>query len=437
MAIHIAAPQHYNPLVWRTLRLLVVTVALSFIATWTYCQDEVVTDSIQPLVKTESIVDSVKQDSLDRHTEISPLDIGRNRGLFILSSDKLMQMRILGSVRALFTFSNKELEDKNALNPFELPTGDVGNQTNFYAGLQQTRLGFEVTRRTRQVGDIFLRIEADFANQSNGFRIRHAYGQINNILVGQTWSLFSNVQYLPATVDLNGPAGSIGLRTPQVRYYRSISERLSWYAAMEYSSPRINSPDSLGVDLIQVIPDLTGRLDYVFENLSFQLNFLLNTLSGRDKSIPDSKIKSKLGYGFSLSLKYDLKPVGTIYLSGTTGRAIAHYIDVFAGKAMDLTFDAANSKFEELPVHTAYLGYGRQLPAKFSTNTAFGFASIDNYEFQETGELDYLFNFLLNVFWQPVDGARLGIEYNYARRADWGGDKGRGSRVSILLYYDF
>jgi hypothetical protein len=149
--------------------------------------------------------------------EDAPLDIGQDRGLFILTPDQKMQLRILGSVRYLAVYDNVNFNSKNLFNTFFIPTPATGDKIpNYYNGLSQTRLGFEITRRTEK-GNVFIRLETDFAG-ANGFRIRHAYGQINRILVGQTWSLFSHINALPSTVDFAGPTGSLHARTPQIRY---------------------------------------------------------------------------------------------------------------------------------------------------------------------------------------------------------------------------
>ena len=411
-------------------------LTLSTLGNICYGQTEQVKDTAN-VAQTASLVDSVRQDSLERHTEISPLDIGRNRGLFILSSDKLMQMRILGSVRALFNLDNRELEEHNAFNPFELPTDDRIPIENFYAGLSQTRLGFEVTRRTRKIGDIFLRIEADFLGQSGAFRIRHAYGQVKNFIVGQTWSLFSNVQFLPPTVDVNGPVGSSGLRTPQIRYYRTINERMSWYLGIEYSTPRLNAPDSINTELLQVIPDFAGKIDYKQENLSLQLALLVATLSGRNTAVANSDVQFKVGFGGTFAAKFRAGKVGTFYSSVIAGEAIAHYLDIYGGKGMDAVFNPEQLRFETLRVYSTYVAYSRDLPANLSLNAAFGISAIGEKDFVPDDYYQSSYNAIGNIFWQPVDGARLGVEFVHGRRVDADGSKGYGFRVASLIYYDF
>ena len=166
----------------------------------------------------KSEVEQFQKDTIQETVnDFSPLDIGSNRGIFILSANKMLQLRILGSVRSNFHYTDDDLDNKQSLNPFEIPTRNSFNTPVYFAGFSQTRLGFEVTRRTTSRGDIFVRLEGDFNSSSGGFRVRHAYGEIGRFLVGMTWSLTNNVGYQPALVSSDGAVGSIGLRTPQIR----------------------------------------------------------------------------------------------------------------------------------------------------------------------------------------------------------------------------
>ena len=45
------------------------------------------------------------------HNAVSPLDIGSHRGIFILSADRMLQLRIYGSVRANFNYTNQDLSN--------------------------------------------------------------------------------------------------------------------------------------------------------------------------------------------------------------------------------------------------------------------------------------------------------------------------------------
>ena len=372
-------------------------------------------------------------DTLQQKNDVSPMDIPSNRGLFIISPDHMMQMRILGSVRAVFNYTDQVLSNKNTFNPYEIPTNGNSISPNYYAGLSQTRIGFEVTRRTKKAGDVFIRIEADFANSVNSFRIRHAYGQAGHFLVGQTWSLFNNVSAQPATVSLSGPLGSIYIRTPQIRYFRSVNN-ITWYVGIEYSTPDFAIPDSLKGQLLQVVPDFTGKIRYKSGQFTSHFAAIVTTMSGKDTT---DKIGYEFGFGVSVAGKFVINKKNDIYFSIASGRGISHYFDALRGKDEDAAYNSVNQTLAVLFSTGGYVAYGRNLPLNLSTNLSFGIVAISNKDFQPANAYSHSYNVMLNVFWQPMGGARFGFEYAYGQRYDKGGAKGKATQFSMLLYYDF
>ncbi len=371
----------------------------------------------------------------DIHNDVSPLDIGSSRGIFILSSNRLLQLRVLGSVRANFSASDQDLKDYQTFNPYFVPT-DVGvNTPVFFGGIQQTRLAFEVTRRTKTMGDSFIRIEGDFKNDNTSYRIRHAYGQIGGVLIGQTWSLMNNVSYQPALVSLDGPAGSIGLRTPQIRFSRSINNTKSmWSAAIEYSLPSFSMPDSINGEALQVLPDFTGRYSHFTDRFSYRVSALVSTISGRVES---DDITYSFGYGLSFAGWLKTNKKSKLYLTLTTGQATSHFVDMFAGNNEDMIYSPISNRFVALVSNSGFLAYDYVLKKDFSASIAFGMASISNQNFQTDAAYSYSYNTLFNLFWEPINGSRLGMEYATGQRFDKGGARGKANRVSILMYYDF
>lgn len=368
-----------------------------------------------------------------QHNVDAALDIASDRGIFILSSDKKLQLRILGSVRANFNYTDQDLPDHQTFNPYEIPT-DIDNRApNFYAGVEQTRLGFEVTRHTKSNNDVFIRIEGDFKNSSIAFRIRHAYGQFQNLLVGQTWSLFANVHYQPAFVSMDGPVGGSGVRTPQIRYSHSFAKNMVIAGAIEYAFDDFDVPDSIGTAL-QVIPDFTAQFSFKKSKYSFRLAAIVRTLSGRTDS---NDISYSFGFGGSFAGKMKVKKNGELFLTATYGNAISSYLDVWAGRNENMSYDAENKTFEALFSLSGYLAYSQSLPKDFSASIGLGFGSIYNKDYQPDDAYNYSYNALLTVFWVPVEGARLGLEFTNGQRWDKGGERGAANRVSMLLYYDF
>ena len=375
----------------------------------------------------------MQHDSTSQYQDIYPLDIASDRGLFILSPDRMMQMRILGSVRTLMNYGDQAMPEKLTFNPYEIPMTIRSQTPNFYADLSLTRLGFEVTRRTRRMGDLFIRIETDFAG-SNGFRIRHAYGQLGPLLIGQTWTLFSNGNFVPATVSRDGAAGSSVFFTPQIRYSNIINSNLNWQASIEYSTPNIEVPDSVNARLVQVIPDVIGRLNYKKDKLSFRITALVTTISGTDTT---DVVSYSFGGGASIAGMYEFSEANSLHFSFTSTFAASRFMDLFSGKNEDLAYNPQDQSFEGLLANGGFISWSHIWPKNFSSTLSAGFAKISNRYFQSDNAYSFSYNALLNVFWQPVDGARLGMEYASGERWNKNGERGRATRFSILMYYDF
>ena len=375
----------------------------------------------------------LEDDTISQYQDVYPLDIASDRGLFILSPDRMMQMRILGSVRVLMNYGDQAMPDRLTFNPYEIPM-KTGLQTpNFYADLSLTRLGFEVTRRTRKMGDLFIRIETDFAG-SDGFRIRHAYGQLGSILIGQTWTLFNNGNFVAATVSRDGVAGSSVFFTPQARYSRVINNTLSWQASIEYSTPSIDVPDSVNARLVQVIPDIIGRLNYKKDKLSFRVAALITTISGTDTT---DVVSYSFGGGASFSGMYEFSENNILHFSYTSTFAASRFMDLFSGENEDLAYNPEDQSFYGLLANSGLVAWSHVWPKNFSSSLSAGFAAITNKNFQLDDAYSFSYNALLNIFWQPVEGARLGIEYASGERWNKSGERGRATRFSILMYYDF
>ena len=64
-------------------------------------------------------------------------------------------------------------------------------------------------------------------------------------------------------------------------------------------------------------------------------------------------------------------------------------------------------------------------------------ATISNHDFQATDAYSHSYNALANLFWEPINGARLGLEFATGQRFDYGEPSGSANRVSMLMYYDF
>ena len=366
--------------------------------------------------------------------EDAALDIAQDRGLFIVTTDRQMQLRILGSVRYLIVYDDNDLPSKNSLISYQIEVGDENQRIpNYYNGLQQSRLGFEVTRLTEK-GNVFVRLETDFAGIT-GYRIRHAYGQYKQLLFGQTWSLFSQISTLPATVGTGGPAGSISVRTPQIRFTPGNAFPNSILSlGLEYFKPDIFIPDTLGAKSFQAIPDITSRIIKPMKWGSIQLSAILPILSGLS---PEGKYVFRPGWGVSFSTVIDSWAGGKWYFHAAGGQAIARFFNDLSGQGLDVMYNP-QSQTSYLPItFGTYLTYEHHWTDKGFSNITYGLLIFQNEDFSPNDTYNQGNNFRINTFWSIVEGSRLGFEYIHAFRKNKDEVKGTTNRINLLFYYDF
>jgi hypothetical protein len=413
----------------RSLTLVAILIFLT-VTTGLSAQDA---DTTKVVIESTAISDTIQTDTT-KIIEDAALDIAQNRGLFIVAPDGKMQLRILGSVRYLIVYDNINLESKNNLNTYEIPTGEANvSLPNYYNGLDQSRLGFEVTRQAED-GNVFIRLETDFQGLY-GFRIRHAYGQYRKFLFGQTWSLFSQISSLPATVGSGGPTGAISVRTPQIRYTsKKILPKSILSFGLEYFTPEITIPDSISIEAFQLIPDITARIEKRVNWGSLQLSLIMPMISGRTE---EGKYVLRPGWGVSFSTVVNSWANGKWYYQAATGQSITRFFKDLNGQGLDLLFDPTNDKAYQPITFGTFLTYEHHWDSNIFSNFSYSLLLLQKESFTPDNTYHQGDNFRINTFWQIIEGARVGIEYIQAFRKDKDGEKGTASRVNVLFYYDF
>jgi len=366
--------------------------------------------------------------------EKAPLDIADDRGLFIVSHDKQLQLRIMGSIRYLMVVDDKDLGSKNTFNSTEIPTGESNRRfPNYYGGLDQTRFAFEVDRKTKK-GDVFVRLEMDFAG-SSGFRIRHAYGQYRNFIGGQTWSLFSQVESRPQVIDNVGPTGAITVRNPQIRYsIPNILDNTTLSMGLEYLTPAFLQESYDSVKASSLFPDITARVDLKLDWAIFQLTGILPILSGENQ---DEKILTKAGWGLSFSTKMQLWGSGKLFIQAAGGRGITRYFHDLKSEGYDALVNPSDAK-AYLPLSFGgYITYEQHWSPSLFSNLSYGHTQMENPSYIPGNMFSDGSSIFFHTFYDVVAGARIGLGYTHGIRTDKDGDQGNANRLNLLFYYDF
>jgi len=302
------------------------------------------------------------------------------------------------------------------------PLNNAGGQTGKTQFTAETsRLGFASSTPTAD-GPFKTTIESDFYSYGdasrNLVRLRHAYGEYDGWLVGQTWSTFMDVDDLPETVDFNGPIGAPFSRRAQVRY--AFGDAIKGARVTLAAEDPVDQ--SGGTSANEKLPEFVARLDKVFGWGAVNLRVLEHEKR--------SESETKHGYGIGVGGSYKLSAhdlfmgqftrvdgdVDQLY--GSNGYAI----NATTG---DITFDHNKG---------LVLGYAHVFSDRLRSNVSFGTNHGQSIEAVNNRTLKEAF---FNVIYTPLKNIDLGAEWIYGQRNTFTGETGTLSRLDFMGRYSF
>src|SRR5262249_28842687 len=221
-----------------------------------------------------------------------PLDPKYN-GFFQLPGTQTL-LKIGGYFKTDFVYDLKPAGNTDSFIPSSFPIPTVVGVNNATVSVRPTRLSLDFRVPTAQVGDVRFYLEGDlFGTNATPPRLRHAYAQVKNILIGQTFSNFMDPDAFPDTLDFQGPNGMVSVRNPQLRYGFALSPSTTFYLAVEKPSSDVafktsqfsSQPNAPG-------PDGTIRLRQEFERGHFQVSAIFRSIAAFVPTTPTPKTDS-------------------------------------------------------------------------------------------------------------------------------------------------
>ncbi|MBD1390463.1 porin [Neiella sp. HB171785] len=309
----------------------------------------------------------------------------------------------------------------------ECDSGDA----QFDAHARTTRFNFG---STTQYGDHTIKtfLEMDFAATPNGNervsnsyspRMRHAFIQFDNVLVGQTWSTFQNTGALVESMDFIGVSeGTIFERQTQIRYTMG-----SWQFALE--NPETTITPYGGGSRISVddssIPDAVVRYNHKADWGHLALAGLFRNLDDGDET--------ETAYGVSASGKVMVGDKNDIRFMANYGSGLGRYVGL---NAINGAVYTENGDLEAIDTVSGFVGYRHWWSDKWRSNIFVSAISADN-DTKLTGEgvTKQVVSGHLNLVYSPIPPLSFGVEYFYAEREIESGETGDMNRLIFSAKY--
>jgi hypothetical protein len=317
-----------------------------------------------------------------------------------------------------------------------IPIGsDNKNENSFFMTANLTRLGLEA--KFKAIVGLLMKIEADFNSSDNNFRIRHAYGRSRNVLIGQTWSIFSDVTSIPATVDIDGPPTAVKSRTVQARYLGELGANCLFSVGIESPNPNVEVPDSLLLEPVsQSYPDVAGRISLSGKWGRVQLASILRSITVRNF---DGSLGVKSGYGILLSDNFNLGKGFSIMSQALYGDGISSLMNLSGNSATDVILNPVSGTYELNTAYGGFVSLSKGFLNKHNLILTFNYGLVKVVE--EGIQPDDYFSLgqyaTASLFWNTILGFRIGIEYEFGYAKDKKGESGVANRFAFTSYYDF
>src|SRR6201993_2423629 len=221
-----------------------------------------------------------------------PLD-PKYHGFFVLPGTQTI-LKIGGYFKTDFIEDLKPAGNTDSFVPSSFPVPQPTSVNNSTVSIRPTRLSLDFRVPSTTLGEVRFYLEGDlFGTNATTPRLRHAYAQARNVLLGQTFSNFMDPDAFPDTLDFQGPNGMVSIRNPQLRYGFALSSSTTLYLSVEKPSSDVAfQPPSASIQSNAPTRDGAIRLRQEFERGHFQVAAIFRDIA---VSLPDGRNDSVFG----------------------------------------------------------------------------------------------------------------------------------------------
>lgn len=359
-------------------------------------------------------------------------------GFFVLPGTQTM-MRINGNLKTDLMYDLRPAGEADSFIPSTIPVPQVTSTKNFNASIRESRFSADFRIPVSNIGTARTFIQFDFfgANGATTPRLRHFYAQLNNILVGQTNTVFMDPDAWPDIIEFQGPSSGLLARPPQIRYSFPLGKSFSAAISVEQPGSDIAfSVNGSPITPITPAPDGGLRVRYEGERGHIYFSSILRELAVRLPN--DGPQHSAFGWGLNLSSTWRVVGHDTLNYQVAYGNGIAKY----TGDGAFLGLDAqprsdTDLNLKALPVFAPWISYQHNWTRSVRSSGTFGWLQVQSTEFTP-GNTYHKSNYSsANVIWNPYGSLSFGAEFMYGWVQQKDGAKANAPRLQFSGRYTF
>ena len=306
-----------------------------------------------------------------------------------------------------------------------------GNQFNVNAKGSQLSLA---VRAPELPGSPRFYYQNDFFGSGGGdlnFRVRQLYGQIFNVVLGQSFSVFEDPDAWPDTVDYEGPNSAIFARRPLVRYQWQVAKK--WQLNFGLEKPGSEVDTSIDPDAQQVNHAPDGGLNVRWEDSKYghvQLGAIFRDIGVKGPIVGN---QNTFGWGVNLSTSLNVFDRDSMQAQLTYGQGLFRYFnDDFQNN--DAAFDSSGN-LKAIPAFGAMIGYTHKWTDYLRSTASYGYVHLDNQFSQEPNAYHQTHYASMNLMWQARKRLTIGFEGLYGHKEEKSGADGDAFRIQIGAVY--
>jgi DcaP outer membrane protein len=358
-------------------------------------------------------------------------------GFFRLPNTRTI-LRIDGSARTDFIYDPRTSVLGDSFVTSSIPIPSVSGPSNFIASIRGSRFSsdFRIPVADDKIARTFIQLDFFGANGATAPRLRHFYAQLDNVLVGQTFTNFMDPDAFADSLDTQGANSAVSVRVPQGRYSFSLGGGASAAVSIEVPSSNINfSINGAAAVPFTPSPDGTVRFRKEWQRGHIQLASAFRDLGAQ---LPSGVRESVFGWGVNGTTEVQVYNRDSVVAQVAYGHGISRYI----GDTAPLGLDAAprsptDLSLEALPVFGTYGSYQHYWMPSVRSSATFSFVEVQNTAFQPANTYHKGTYSSANLIWNAVGSLDLGAEFIYGWVEEKSGAHANAPRFQFTGRYTF